>query len=157
MTAPLYNASDPKDIRRAAKASAADDAERISFIKSSMSTIGGRAWFYNFLSACHLFDSAPTFDPNRDYFALGERNVGLRTFTDILSHCPDLYIVMMQEAHIKELTNVRRSNDDHDSTDHSGTAAYGQRSGSSGRDGDSALSAINDYIGYVDDVVDDND
>ena len=47
-----YNANNRKDIRRAEKASAISDRQRVEFIVAAMSTVQGRAWYYDLLSAC---------------------------------------------------------------------------------------------------------
>ena len=97
-----YDASDRKQIRQAEKAAARTSQDRIEFLRTSLSTIQGRAWFYNFLDECHCFSQPPAFDPHRDYFALGERNVGLRIFAEIIAHCPDQYLTMMKESNARD-------------------------------------------------------
>ena len=101
-----YDAGNRKDVKRAEKLAAFAEHNRIQFLRAAMTTVEGRAWFYNFLAGCHIFSSAPTFDTARDYFTLGERNKGLQIFADITLYCPDTYLRMMQEA--QETTNVRR-------------------------------------------------
>jgi hypothetical protein len=107
----MYNASDRKDIRKAEKAAAIAESNRIAFLRAALTTIEGRQFFHDFLTRCHLFTSAPIFEPNRDYFAAGERNIGLQIFADITVHCPDSYLVMMREAAAQETPDVRRSPD----------------------------------------------
>jgi hypothetical protein len=109
-----YNASSRKDIRRAEKASELAEKNRIDFIRAAMGTLQGRVWFYDLLEFCHLFNDPFTGDPLREAYSKGERNVGLRLFSDIIAHCPSEYISMMREAQIKELTNERRDLNDDD-------------------------------------------
>jgi hypothetical protein len=97
----MYDASDRKSIRAAEKAAARLDAERIEFLRAALSTIQGRTWFYHFLADCQVFAIDPTFDSPRDYFALGQRNVGMRIFAEIKTHCPDRYIAMEQQEHAR--------------------------------------------------------
>lgn len=96
-----YDASNRKQIRLAEKAAEQLDAQRIEFLRAALSTIQGRTWFYHFLADCHIFHVQPTFDPYKDYFTDGERNAGMRTFLEIKSHCPDLYILMEQQEHAR--------------------------------------------------------
>jgi hypothetical protein len=99
----MYNASDRKQIRAAEKAAQRSDLSKIEFLKSMLASPGGRLWFYDLLESCHLFSDIPTFEPYKDAYRQGERNVGLRIFSDIITNCPDQYISMMKDA------NARRS------------------------------------------------
>jgi hypothetical protein len=98
----MYDASNRKQIREAEKAARRADLDRTEFIRAAMSTVQGRTWFFNFLQDCHVENQPPTFEPNRDYFMFGERNVGLRIKADILTHCPDQYIQMIKEADARD-------------------------------------------------------
>lgn len=93
-----YNASDRKQIRAAEKAQQRADFEKIDFLKSMLSSPGGRLWFYDLLESCHLFSDPFTGNPYQEAFLKGERNVGLRIFADITAHCPDQYLSMMKDA-----------------------------------------------------------
>lgn len=99
-----YDASNRKQIRAAEKAAERLEQDRIEFIRAALATTQGRTWFYHFLADCGVFQIDPTFEPNRDYFALGMRNVGLKVFADIKSNCPDLYILMEQQEHARILS-----------------------------------------------------
>ena len=83
-----YNASSRKDIRRAEKEAVIDETMRIDFLRAAMSTTQGRAFFHDFLEFCHLFADPFTGDALIEAYRKGERNVGLRTFADLLAHCP---------------------------------------------------------------------
>lgn len=96
-----YDASNRKQIRVAEKAATDLDAQRIEFLRAALNTIQGRTWFYHFLADCGIFHIDPTFEPHRDYFALGMRNAGMKTFSEIKSYCPDLYILMEQQEHAR--------------------------------------------------------
>ena len=106
----LYNASDPRQIRAAAKRAKAVDAEHRVVITNLMSSLAGRAWVYSLLSAAHMFQTS--FSPNSlsMAFAEGERNLGLRILGAVVAHCPDQYLAMMREAQEKE--DGRRSGND---------------------------------------------
>lgn len=107
----MYNAGDRKDIRRAEKASRISEASRVEFVRAALSTAQGREWFYNLLAVCHIFADPFTGDALREAYSKGERNIGLWVYHDVVTHCPDYFVKMMQEAHEKELTNARRNAD----------------------------------------------
>ena len=103
-----YNATSRKDIRAAEKSAALEERSRIEFLVLSMNTIPGRQWFYDLLTTCQIFSVAPVFSGPHDYFALGQRNVGMRIWSDILTHCPDQYILMMKEANVRLASAAKR-------------------------------------------------
>jgi len=94
----MYDASNRKDIRRAEKEARLDELNRINYLQAAMSVPQGRAWFYDMLEFCHLFNDPFTGESLLEAYRKGERNVGLRLFADIIAHCPDDYIKMMKEA-----------------------------------------------------------
>ena len=94
----MYNAASRKDIRRAEKDARQAEVLHLEWLRTAMSTSNGRAWFYNLLEACHLFADPFTGSALTEAYLKGERNVGLRLFSDIIAHCPDDYILMMKEA-----------------------------------------------------------
>lgn len=103
----MYDASSRKDIRRAEKAAAIAESQRIQFLRMSLASIEGRAWFYDILTACHMFNDPFTGEALREAYSKGERNIGLRIYADILANCPDQLVLMMREATEKD--NDRRS------------------------------------------------
>lgn len=106
-----YNASDRKDIRRAEKFAKSQHQLRLDFIRTSMASSSGRAWFFDLLSRCHLFHVLPPTNPLAREFEQGERNIGITIYTDILTSCPDLYLLMLSEAQQRELSNARSDPD----------------------------------------------
>ena len=103
-----YDASNRKQIRQAEKAAAVMERDRIEFLHNCLSTIQGRTWFYSLLADCHCFSQPPSFNPHQDYFALGERNVGLRIFAEIIAHCPDQYLPFLTK-HRRRRSGTTRS------------------------------------------------
>lgn len=98
-----YDASSRKDIRRAEKDALIDETMRVDFLRAAMSTLQGRAYFHDFLEFCHLFADPFSGDALIEAYRKGERNVGLRTFADLLAHCPDYYIQMVKEANDRRI------------------------------------------------------
>ena len=103
----MANASQRKEIRRAEKDSAAYETLRIAHILNAMSTRNGRAWFYDLLASCHIFNDPFTGDALLEAYSKGERNVGLKVYNDIVTNCPDLFVMMTQEANERDLKNDR--------------------------------------------------
>lgn len=109
-----YDASNRKDIRRAEKDAKLDETLRIDFLRAAMSTSQGRAYFYSELEFCHLFADPFTGSALLEAYRKGERNVGLRTFADLLAHCPDYYIQMVKEANDRRTARDSRPSTDSD-------------------------------------------
>ena len=107
----MRNAAQRKSIRVAEKQAAVDERSRIEFICAAMDTLQGRAWFHEFLVTCHIFSDPFTGDALIEAYSKGERNVGLRVYNDIVTNCPDQFVMMMKEANIKEQVNDRRDDD----------------------------------------------
>ena len=93
----MYDASNRKDIRKAEKDAKLSETMRLDYLKAAMSTMQGRAWYYDFLENCHCFNDPFTGNPLTEAYRKGERNVGLRVFSDIITHCPDEYLLMVRE------------------------------------------------------------
>lgn len=120
----MRNAAQRKDIRLAEKASASAERARIDFIVAAMSTQQGRAWFHQLLVSCSLFADPYTGEALLDNFVKGQRNIGLSIYNDIVSHCPDQFVVMMKEATIQEELYERRSESEPDDADGTSDAEY---------------------------------
>lgn len=99
----MYNASNRKDIRAAEKEAHDREVAKLDYLKAAMSVPQGRQWFHDFLEACHIFSDPFTGDPLREAYSKGERNVGLLIYSEIVTHCPDDFILMMKEAHGRRL------------------------------------------------------
>lgn len=108
----MRNASERKDIRRLEKFAAEAERARIEFVVAAMDTRQGRAWFYNLLAVCSIFDGSFTGDALLESFTKGQRNIGLMVYNDIVSNCPDAFVMMMKEAKIQEQVNERRAESD---------------------------------------------
>ena len=104
-----YDASNRKDIRAAQKAAERLDEDRLLFLRTSMDTPNGRRFFFHLLATCACFVDIPTFDPHHDYFSAGRRSVGLQLMAEILTHCPDQYILMTGEENARLAAAAERS------------------------------------------------
>lgn len=89
--------SDPKAVNKSRKRAARSRAERLKFISAAMSHEEGRAWFYDILLFCKIFQSPYSEDPYRTYFQLGHQNIGLKILEDLQEASPDEYLLMIRE------------------------------------------------------------
>ena len=97
----MSNAADEKRVKEKGeleKRRADRDAADFTGI---MSTESGRRFVWRMLTACHIYESSFTGN-NTTFFNEGERNIGLMLMADINSHCPEMYIKMLQEAKRRE-------------------------------------------------------
>ncbi len=117
----MRNASERKDIRRYEKAAKIAEQDRINFIVAAMSTSAGRTYFRDLLASCHIFADPFTGDALLEAYSKGERNIGLKIYNDIVTNCPDDFVLMMKEANIAEQVNERRDSDDRDTDDADGS------------------------------------
>jgi hypothetical protein len=102
------SATSTKSIREMEKAAVEFERNRINFLVSAMGLSQGRAYFFDLLEFCQSFVITPSFETNRDYTALGQRNVGMRIFAEIMLHCPATYTTMMEEANARDLVAAAR-------------------------------------------------
>lgn len=114
-----YDASDPKAIRKAAKAARQVEAERELVVVGLMSTPSGRSYVHDILLRCHVFTPSFNFSAMAMAFAEGERNVALQLLGDVMRCAPDQYIQMMREVNDRSTADDRRG---------------GNRSNANGRD-----------------------
>lgn len=71
-------------------------------LKQVMSVEYGRRFIWKILSASGVFHSSFSSDPYSTAFNEGARNKGLELFKNVMSVCPDLYLVMAEEAKEQE-------------------------------------------------------
>lgn len=91
--------SDPKAVNAARKRSARKRAEQLEVVKALMVVPNGRAWVYEHLAFCRIFEEpfVPG-DHDATVFNLGRANVGRRFLADIQECSPREYLTMLEEA-----------------------------------------------------------
>lgn len=67
-----------------------------------MGSSQGRRVIWNLLAKAGVFSVSFTGDNNATNFNEGRRSEGLRLFSDVMQHCPDLYMTMAKEAREEE-------------------------------------------------------
>lgn len=95
---PPYDTSDKDQVNTKRKKAARTRAERLEFVKASMSFEQGRAWFYEQLTRLHVFQTPYlSGDPHGTSFRCGELNAGLMILSDIQDAAPQDYMKMISE------------------------------------------------------------
>lgn len=67
-------------------------------IENIMNTVSGRRFIWSLLEETKVFASSFTGDNNATNFNEGQRNAGLRVFSNVMRVCPDMWLVMAKEA-----------------------------------------------------------
>src|SRR5258707_10598867 len=108
-----FDGSDRKQVRAREKELKIVEGNRLAYAKRLMSDAPGRKWMYDLLMRCHIWQTpfaAGQIDTTA--FRLGEQNLGLQVFADVMSAAPQEYVLMMQEASTKEQIHDRRYSDE---------------------------------------------
>lgn len=93
-----YDTSDKEQVNKARKKASRTRVDRLKFVEAAMTMEQGRAWFYDFLIRCHVFNTPFDDDPCRHAFRAGEANIGLMVLSDIQESAPDNYTKMIKEC-----------------------------------------------------------
>lgn len=101
-----FDAYDPEAIEEATKAEARLKAKKLRVVESIMDNEDGRAWMHDFLGVnCHVFSENTMRDtPERNGRFEGERAVGLRVLSEVMSAAPEMFWKMRTEAVERERT-----------------------------------------------------
>lgn len=99
--AETFDTSDKEQVNKARKKAARTRADRLKFIEAAMQHEEGRAWFYDILLFCRIFQGSYNDDPYRTAFLCGQQNVGLRILEDLQDAAPDNYLLMVKENKTK--------------------------------------------------------
>ena len=97
-----YDTSDKEQVNKARKKSARTRADRLKFVEAAMTMEQGRAWFYDFLIRCHIFNTPFDEDPYRHAYRAGEANMGLQVLSDIQEVSAQNYVKMIAENKTKK-------------------------------------------------------
>lgn len=88
------DAASVKKVIREAKTAAMRDKE---WLTSSMSTLEGRRWYWNFLVGCHVYHDPFSRDPLITAHNCGEANIGRQLLAALENASPSLYLSMIKE------------------------------------------------------------
>lgn len=93
-----YDASEPKDVKAAIRASKRWDDKRAKVILSIMFTEDGRRWMREVLELCRIGDNPFSKDALIMSFRCGEINIGNQLMAQVMNVAPQQYMQMMNEA-----------------------------------------------------------
>jgi hypothetical protein len=111
--AAMVDLGDPKDVAKGVKLGKDLRHVQKHALERIMATPTGRRWMYDLLATCHLWHNPFQLDALATAFACGEMNVGQKLLMMVETHCPGMYMKMVEEH------NARSSSDR--STDDAGT------------------------------------
>ena len=101
----VRNAADEQQVKEAShKAKRGRDLE-LDDVRFVMNAPQGRRFMNRLIEFCGVNRSSFTGN-STTFFNEGQRNVGLMLFADVEESCPELYLLMRQEARKREETNV---------------------------------------------------
>lgn len=141
-----FDGSNRKQVREREKELKIAENNRIAYTRRIMSDAAGRKWMHDLLVRCHIWHTSfAAGQPDTTAFRLGEQNLGLQVFADVISSSPAEYVLMMSEAAIKESVHDRRYSDDRS------TSSELPGSEDPGRD-DSGSSPAGEYNPYAGDL-----
>ena len=107
-----YDASSRKDIRAAEKSAKIDEHNRLAYVRRVMSDTSGRTWMHGLLESCNVFHTPfVSGSPDVTSFNCGRQNVGLSILGEVVAHCPAEYMLMMKEAHHREIVDATGRDD----------------------------------------------
>ncbi len=136
----MDNAADRKSIRSKEKASKLADQNRREVLVGIMSTTFGREWLWNQLERAHVFEMSFTPDALLTAFREGERNQGQLLLNDVMTACPDQFILAMRESNERRTqrdnTPASRTPGERDGGSDSGRYVEGLDATSFGDDGE---------------------
>ena len=98
----MYDAGNAKHVEERAKKSKLFQRQLDEHLKSVLSTNVGRAWFFDLLGRCRLFQTSFNTDPGRMAFDEGQRNIGLMLQAEIGRVYPEAFTLMMREANERD-------------------------------------------------------
>ncbi len=113
-----FDGSDRKQVRAREKELKIAEGNRLAYTRRLMSDAPGRKWMHDLLVRCHIWQTPfAAGQPDTTAFRLGEQNLGLQTFADVIAAAPSEYVLMMQEATTKDQVYDRRYSDDRQSAE----------------------------------------
>lgn len=93
-----YDAGDRVHVKERTKVLRRVEASKRTVLRQLMGSNEGRAWMYDVLTLCHVYQSAFSTNALSMACAEGERNIGLRILGDLMEACPERYLEMLREA-----------------------------------------------------------
>lgn len=93
-----YNSGDPEQVKsKKTRAKHAEDQHK-NDLRAIMATVGGRRYLWALMGACGVFSDTGSVDPLLVGRFLGRRSLGLELLAEVMTICPDEYLLMQSEA-----------------------------------------------------------
>lgn len=89
-----------------------DEQEARNDIIAVLGTAAGRRYIWRQLENARVFSSSYAQQSNQTFFREGQRNVGLRMFTEVLDASPELFLQMQKEHYILETPDKKETSND---------------------------------------------
>ena len=93
---PRADREDRDEAQRKAEVDKLAAKKVVGDLKWLMSDARGRRFMWRLLEQTHLFRTSFTGDRRVDFLE-GERNIGIKIFSDVQEHCPEQYLAMTKE------------------------------------------------------------
>ncbi len=93
----FYDASDEDTVQERKVSQGRSDKKRKDALKKIMSDPSTRIWIRHLLETCHVTSTSLSENPYNTYFLEGERNIGLRVWSEIEDVAPREFAEMMLE------------------------------------------------------------
>lgn len=113
---------DAREVRNQRRRSRIRRRDQLAILARLMAEPVGRAWFYDFLSACHMYHTSFATNALAMAFSEGQRDVGIKLLADVIEAAPDLYLQMLKEAN-SERNTAAQSDADAGDSDYTGIDA----------------------------------
>lgn len=134
------NAAERNDVKFLEKAARLKAAQNAEVLKGIMSNAFGREWMYDLLASMSVGATPFSTDALQMSFNCGMQNQGLQILATLQTICPDLYILAMQEHHVRELASasqLARSQDANGGDTSGEWSHHDERASGAGPEGDS--------------------
>lgn len=104
--------SNERQIKRAQKQAKLDAQTDRVILQTLMQRPDGRRWVWLQLEFAQVFVGNGNLDPQVMAFEKGQRNSGLKLFQDVMAHCPNEFVKMMQENSAARLSSQEEEETD---------------------------------------------
>lgn len=94
----MTNAANPEEIKKAEVKQKSKLDQEVDDLVWVLSTKQGRRFIWKWLSHCGVFQSSVHNSGSMTYFNEGQRNVGLKLFSEITEYLPESYLLAMKES-----------------------------------------------------------
>jgi hypothetical protein len=102
--AAVRNAADPQQVKHAARLERRRLQRKGAALTAVMKTYAGREFMWEHIGDCGVYASPFDNNGSRTYFNIGRSDVGRELIAQLVTTCPDEYLLMEREARAREAT-----------------------------------------------------